>query len=204
MSAIVMSSKFQKSIKARARVMKKKIAASKKASIARRKFQNKQLKLQKALDGVEKRRLRREATAAAAAAKEQRKADRAAKKAAKASKPKRRRRSKFMINTEKLQKALAVDKKRRLRREATAATTAAKEQRKAERDAKKVSKRATKASGRKYAERRSKEEIQIDIMKKELERRVKFDTKWKNRFNLTRKATSLVKRAAKESLGMKK
>ena len=170
------------------------------------------IKQQKADERAAKKAAKEAAKAAKEAAKAQRAEERAAKKAAKeAAKANKKtykpRRSKEEIAAEKaakeeraIERALLRELKaqdKAIKAEERAAKKAAREELIKDKALKAAAKLFESGETRKTRVRRTKEEIQADIMKKEMERRAKFDRKFMSKYDLTQKAFRACVRAAK-------
>ena len=74
-----------------------------------------------------------------------------------------------------------------------------KEKRKLDREMRRKLKESEKKNRRTYKPRRTREQVQIDIMKKEIQRRKKFDIQFKTKFGLSVRDISAIKRNAVKS-----
>tara|TARA_B100000795_G_scaffold88495_1_gene64332 strand:- start:1381 stop:1947 length:567 start_codon:yes stop_codon:yes gene_type:complete len=165
----VMPKKFTASIRAGSRQMKKRMIATKKKEISKRKFLKTQDRLQKAITKIQKKaekEAKKEANLVLKAERVRKAELKRIEKALKPTKAYKPRRSKLEIEAAKLEKMKIATEK---------AT---------ENALKKASKKAEKEASRKYARRRSKAEIQIAIMEKEMNRQLKFYATFQEKFTL--------------------
>jgi len=202
MSQIMHATQFKatlKNIRKGAREMNKKRIATKKLAARRAKFAkrcatlkkkmrkdlNKQVRLFAAEQKAKENKIKAEARAAARAAKQAASAEK------KTYKP---RRSKEEIAADKAAKLKRAEE----RVWQKAAKLAEKEEKARVRAQKKAAKMTKKSTSKNKKSRRSKSEIQLDIMKKELARRSKFEAKFQQKFSLNKRAFNACVRAAKK------
>ena len=173
----IMPKQFTTSIRAASRQMKKKILATKKKEVSKNKFLKTQARLQKSITKFQKKAEKREKKAANLILKEERVRKAALKQAEKALKPTKvykPRRTKVEIEAAKLEKMKIATEKAKVN------------------EMKKALKKAEKEASRKYAPRRSKEEIQIQIMEKEMNRQLKFYTTFQEKFELNEESIQIM------------
>lgn len=173
---ITMNKDFKKEIRIGAKNMKKKITASKIVARKKQRFAKRVQGLEKKMLALEKKRARVVAAELKKQEKLLKKEQREAKKAEKANRPKRKytRRSPEEKEAAQREKKVAAEK-RALRKQ---------------------ERLANKAATRKYAIRRTKEQIQEDIMSKELARRAKFDKMFAEKYSLSKRQISSIRRKA--------